>query len=218
MGEYQLSFTKGGRGVYTFCMCPGGTVVPSQSERDTVVTNGMSEFARDGKNANAALVVSVSPEDYGKNILDGVEFAGNIERAAYLQSGSYKAPCVTVGAFLEGRADMRGASVVPSYAIGTVPCDFEKILPPFVTDMMKTGLGVFSKRMKCFADKGAVLTAPETRTSSPVRINRGEDMCSLNVRGLYPCGEGAGYAGGIMSAAVDGVRQACSVMDVYSAE
>ncbi len=218
VGEYQMSYTRNGRGVYTFCMCPGGTVVPAQSERETVVTNGMSEFARDGRNANAALVVSVSPSDYGSGILDGVEFARSIERAAYALSGSYKAPCVTVGAFLDGRADMSGASVIPSYAAGTVPCNFEKILPAFVTDMMKTGIGVFSKRMKCFADMGAVLTAPETRTSSPVRIKRGGDMCSLTAKGLYPCGEGAGYAGGIMSAAVDGVKQACAVMDVYRAK
>ena len=218
VGEYQLSYTKNGRGVYTFCMCPGGTVVPSQSEEKTIVTNGMSEFARDGLNANAALVVSVSPEDYGKNILDGVEFARKIERAAFEQSGSYKAPAVTVGAFLDRKAELKAPSVTPTYAIGTVPCDLDKILPSFVTDMMRTGLGVFARKMKCFGDKGAVLTAPETRTSSPVRIRRGENMCSLSAEGLYPCGEGAGYAGGIMSAAVDGVKQACSVMSLYKPE
>ncbi len=214
VGEYQLSYTGNGRGVYTFCMCPGGTVVPSQSEENTIVTNGMSEYARDGKNANAALVVSVSPEDYGKSPLDGVEFIRKIERAAFTEAGSsYKAPALTVGAFLDGKVSLDNASVTPTYARGVTPCSFDNILPDYVTDMMKTGLRIFSGRMKCFNDKGAVLTAPETRTSSPVRIPRGDNMCSLSAQGLYPCGEGAVYAGGIMSAAVDGVRQACAVID-----
>lgn len=216
VGEYQLSYTKNGRGVYTFCMCPGGTVVPAQSEENSVVTNGMSEFARDGKNANAALVVSVSPEDFGHNVLDGVDFVRKIERSAFTAAGrNYSAPASTVGAFLEGKGDIISPSVIPTYARGIVPCNFNDVLPPFVTDMMRVGLGVFSKRMACFGDKNALLTAPETRTSSPVRIPRGEDMCSLSVKGLYPCGEGAGYAGGIMSAAVDGVKQACAVMKVF---
>lgn len=217
VGEYQMSYTKNGRGVYTFCMCPGGTVVPAQSEENTVVTNGMSEFARDGKNANAALVVSVSPDDFGKNVLDGVDFVRKIEQSAYKTvGGSYSAPASTVGKFLEGRGGIVSPSVEATYARGVEPCDLNSVLPGFVTDMMRTGLGVFSKRMACFGDRGALLTAPETRTSSPVRIPRGEDMCSPSVSGLYPCGEGAGYAGGIMSAAVDGVRQACAVMKIFS--
>lgn len=216
VGEYQQSFTLNGRGVYTFCMCPGGTVVPSQSEENTVVTNGMSEYARNGENANAALVVAVSPDDYGKGVLDGVNFARKIEQNAFIAAGSdYSAPCVTVGAFLDGKAELRSLSVTPTYACGVTPCDFDKILPSFVTEMMRTGLRKFSGRMECFKDRNAVLTAPETRTSSPVRILRGEDMCSPSAKGLYPCGEGAGYAGGIMSAAVDGVKQACAVMGVY---
>lgn len=219
VGEYQLSYTKNGRGVYTFCMCPGGTVVPAQSEENSVVTNGMSEFARDGENANAALVVSVSPEDFGGGVLDGVDFVRKIERAAFTLAGkNYAAPASTVGAFLEGKGGIVSPSVTGTYARGVVPCNFDDVLPPFVTDMMRVGLGVFSKRMACFGDKGALLTAPETRTSSPVRIPRGEDMCSLSVKGLYPCGEGAGYAGGIMSAAVDGVRQACAVMREFKPE
>lgn len=212
-GEYQLSFTSGGRGVYTFCMCPGGVVVPAQSERETIVTNGMSEYARDGENSNAALVVSVTPEDYGKGVLDGMEFARKIEQAAFAASGSYKAPCCTVGAFLEKRCDMKNITVKPTYACGTVPCDLDSIFPSFVTEKMREGLRVFSRKMKCFGEAGAVLTAPETRTSSPVRIIRGENMYSPAAYGLYPCGEGAGYAGGIMSAAVDGVKQACSVIE-----
>lgn len=216
VGEYQQSFTLDGRGVYTFCMCPGGTVVPSQSEENTVVTNGMSEFARDGRNANAALVVSVSPDDYGSGILDGMNFARQIEQKAFLAAGSdYSAPACTVRSFLDGKPSLKNASAEPTYACGVTPCSFDAFLPDFVTDMMKTGLRKFSRRMTAFGDGGAVLTGPETRTSSPVRICRGEDMCSPSARGLYPCGEGAGYAGGIMSAAVDGVKQACSVMSTF---
>ena len=219
IGEYQLSYTAGGRGVYTFCMCPGGTVVPSQSEENTVVTNGMSEFARNGSNANAALVVTVSPDDYGSGILDGVDFIRRIEQNAFKAAGSdYSAPACTVGAFLDKKASLSGASVSPTYACGVAAASLDSILPPYVTEMMRTGINVFSRRMKCFGDKGAILTAPETRTSSPVRIPRGDDMCSISCKGIYPCGEGAGYAGGIMSAAVDGVKQACAVMNVYKCE
>lgn len=216
-GEYQLSYRKGTRAVYTFCMCPGGYVVPSQSEEKTVVTNGMSEFARDGENSNSALVVSVSSEDYGNKPLDGVKFAAEIERRAYNATGSYSAPAVTVGAFLEGKASLSGASVTPSYSLGVVPVQFDRLFPSAVTEMMKEGLNVFSRKMRCFGDRGAVLTAPETRTSSPVRITRRDDLCALGIGGLYPCGEGAGYAGGIMSAAVDGIRCALEIMKIYSA-
>lgn len=215
-GEYQLSFTQNGRGVYTFCMCPGGVVVPAQSEENTVVTNGMSEYARNGGNSNSALVVSVSPEDYGRGVLDGAEFQRKLERLAFEKAGGdYSAPAASVGAFLEHKGSLKNISVQPSYSCGVTECSLDEILPPYVTDMMRTGLGIFARKMKCFGDKGAVLTAPETRTSSPVRILRGEDMCSPSAYGLYPCGEGAGYAGGIMSAAVDGIRQACAVMKIY---
>lgn len=216
-GEYQLSYRKGTRAVYTFCMCPGGYVVPSQSEEKTIVTNGMSEFARDGENSNSALVVSVSPEDYGNKPLDGVDFAAEIERRAYAATGSYSAPASTVGAFLDGAASLSGASVTPSYSLGVVPVDLDSIFPSYITGMMREGLGVFSRKMRCFGDRGAVLTAPETRTSSPVRITRGDDLCALGTEGLYPCGEGAGYAGGIMSAAVDGIRCALEIMKIYKA-
>ncbi|MGN0691577.1 MAG: NAD(P)/FAD-dependent oxidoreductase, partial [Oscillospiraceae bacterium] len=216
-GEYQLSYRKGNRAVYTFCMCPGGYVVPSQSEEKTIVTNGMSEFARDGENSNSALVVSVSPEDFGNKPLDGVKFAADIERRAYAVTGSYCAPASTVGAFLDGAASLGGAGVTPSYSLGVVPAQLDDIFPTFITGMMREGLSVFSRKMRCFGDRGAVLTAPETRTSSPVRITRGEDLCALGIEGLYPCGEGAGYAGGIMSAAVDGIRCALEIMKIYSA-
>ncbi len=213
-GEYQLSYRQGERAAYTFCMCPGGTVVPSSSEYETVVTNGMSEFARDGENANAALVVSVSTDDFGNNPLDGVTFARNIERKAYQLAGSnYTAPASTVGSFLDGGGSLKGAEVAPTYAIGVTECNFNELFPKQVTDLMRVGLNQFSRKMKCFGNRNAVLTAPETRTSSPVRITRNDEMTSLSISNLYPCGEGAGYAGGIMSAAVDGVKCALKIIE-----
>lgn len=212
-GEYQLSYRdKNGRGVYTFCMCPGGTVVPAASEAGGVVTNGMSEFARNGANANAAMVVAVTPEDYGKAPLDGVAFARSIEQGAYKLTRGYKACGTTVKGFLSGRPDLDTA-ISPTYALGLEPVEYRQLFPKFVTDMMSTGLEKFSHKMKCFGNSGAILTAPETRTSSPVRITRDkETLASVSCQNLYPCGEGAGYAGGIMSAAVDGIRTALKIM------
>ncbi|MBR7007117.1 MAG: NAD(P)/FAD-dependent oxidoreductase [Ruminococcus sp.] len=214
-GEYQLSWRNNGRGVYTFCMCPGGSVVASASEAGGIVTNGMSEYARDGKNANAALVVGVSPEDFGSNALDGVAFARSIERRAYEMTGGYKAPATTVRGFLSSKPD-HDSPVIPTYRPGIVPCDLSKLFPDFVTQMLKLGLESFSHKMACFGDGNAILTAPETRTSSPVRITRNDAMTALGTLNLYPCGEGAGYAGGIMSAAVDGLRTALSIMSVIA--
>lgn len=211
-GEYQLSYRKkSGRAAYTFCMCPGGVVVPAASERETLVTNGMSEFARDGENANAAVAVSVSPSDFGSKPLDGMYFAREIERRAYQISGGIYAPATTVGGFLSGRPDL-DTNLVPTYARGVKPCELRDIFPRFVTDMLEEGLADFARKMKCFGDKTAVLTAPETRTSSPVRITRTENFNSLSAENLFPCGEGAGYAGGIMSAAVDGIKAALEIM------
>ena len=216
-GEYQLSYRNGERGVYTFCMCPGGFVVPAASEENTVVTNGMSEFSRSGENANAAVAVSVTPEDFGRGILDGVDFAREIERKAYALTGSYKAPATTVKGFLEGRPSL-DSNVNPTYAIGLKEVEFRQLFPEFVTTMLETGLNVFAKKMKCFGNGEAILTAPETRTSSPVRITRNkETLRSLSCENLYPCGEGAGYAGGIMSAAVDGINCALKIMEEIEA-
>lgn len=216
-GEYQLSHRQGSHCVYTFCMCPGGFVVPSASEENTVVTNGMSEYSRNQKNANSALVVSVSPDDFGNNPLDGVEFARKIEKKAFLLGGkSYKAPATDVGSFLNYKADIRDNSVEPSYSLGVVPANYNILFPTFVTDLMRTGLNVFKRKMSCFGDKNAILTGAETRTSSPVRITRNEDLCSVSIENLYPCGEGAGYAGGIMSAAVDGIKVALKIMEKYA--
>lgn len=216
-GEYQLSHRdNGGRAAYTFCMCPGGFVVPAASENGGIVTNGMSEFARDGSNANAALVVSVTPEDFGSKPLDGMYFARAIERKAYEQSGSYKACATSVKGFLDGKPDLN-TSIEPTYSLGIAAADYDRIFPTQVTEMMRTGLNVFARKMKCFGDGSALLCAPETRTSSPVRITRnGESMTSLSCDNLYPCGEGAGYAGGIMSAAVDGLNTALKIMASFA--
>ena len=210
-GEYQLSYRNSeGRGVYTFCMCPGGYVVPAASEQETVVTNGMSEFARDGENANAAVAVSVTPEDYGKGVLDGVKFQREIEHRAYTLTGG-KAPACSVKGLFEGKAVLSDR-ITPTYSRGVEAADLHQLFPEFVTDMLKTGLQNFGRKMACFGDGDALLTAPETRTSSPVRITRGENRQSISLPCLYPCGEGAGYAGGIMSAAVDGIKTALAVM------
>lgn len=216
-GEYQLSYRENGNGVYTFCMCPGGSVVAAASEQGGIVTNGMSEFARDGSNANAALVVGVSPEDFGSKVLSGVDFARKIERSAYKLTGSYKAAATTVRGFLSGKPDL-DTSIVPTYSLGLAACDFTRIFPKKVTDMMALGLEKFSRKMACFGDQNAILSAPETRTSSPVRITRGESLTAVGIDNLYPCGEGAGYAGGIMSAAVDGLKVALQIMSTFSPE
>lgn len=215
-GEYQLSLRKNDRAVYTFCMCPGGTVVPSSSEADTVVTNGMSVFARDGKNANSALVVSVSGKDFGDNPMDAINFQRKYEKAAFAAGGyNYSAPAQNVGSFLNGKAELKIGRVEPTYALGVKECDFNAIFPTEISDMMKYGLIDFGRKMRGFNANDAILTGVETRTSSPVRILRGEDMQSVSVSGLYPCGEGAGYAGGIMSAAVDGIKAAIALIEKY---
>lgn len=213
-GEYQLSKrNKEGRGVYTFCMCPGGYVVPSSSEPNTVVTNGMSEFSRNGENANSAVVVSVSSRDYGNKPLDGMYFQRRIESRAYKLAGEdYSAPATTVKGFLERNPSVK-SSLNHTYSRGIRPVEFRDLFPSFVTDMLEVGLNDFSKKMKCFGDGNAMLTAPETRTSSPVRITRTDSYHSLSCENLFPCGEGAGYAGGIMSAAVDGIKIAVQIIE-----
>ena len=198
--------------VYTFCMCPGGYVVAAASEEGGVVTNGMSYADRDGENANAALLVTVKPDDfpYG-GPLGGMEWQRQIEQAAYRVSGSYRAPAQKVGDFLAGKASAAAESVQPTYRPGVVWCDLHDILPGKLTKAMEEALPKLDGNLKGFASADAVLTAPETRSSSPVRILRGEDRQS-QIRGLYPCGEGAGYAGGIMSAAIDGIMTAEAII------
>ncbi len=211
--DYKLAVhLENGRGVYTFCMCPGGEVINSSSEQGGIAVNGMSYSRRDGKNANSALLVGVNPEDLtGDDVLAGCEFQRKIEQTAYnICSGSV--PVTTVGEFVFGKnAEITevNPTVKPNYAFA----DFKKIFPAFVADSLKEGIVEFDKKINGFASESAVLTAPETRSSSPVRILRNEKFQSVNLEGLYPAGEGAGYAGGIMSAAVDGIKVAEAIIN-----
>lgn len=208
--DYKLSVhLKDGRGVYTFCMCPGGSVVAAASEENTVVTNGMSNFARDGENANSALLVSVLPTDFdGDNVLSGMEFQRKLEKAAFFMGGgNYCAPVQTSADFIRGEKTVSLGSVKPTYPIGVTCSNLKQLFPQFITEALKEAIPLMDRKLRGFALPDAVLTGVESRSSSPVRILRGEDFQS-SVKGLYPCGEGAGYAGGIMSAAVDGIRVA----------
>ena len=207
--DYRLAVhLESGRGVYTFCMCPGGTVVAAASEEGRLVTNGMSAFARDGANANSALLVGVGPADFGGcGPLAGVEFQRGLEEQAFrLGGGGYRAPAQRVEDFLARRPSSGFGCVQPSYPLGAAPCALDGCLPPFLADAMREGIRRMDARLRGFAFPDAVLTAVESRSSSPVRLLRGGDLQSVGLRGLYPCGEGAGYAGGIVSAAVDGIR------------
>lgn len=199
-----------GRSVYSFCMCPGGTVVAATSEPGCVVTNGMSQYSRAERNANAGIVVGISPdEDYPGGALAGIALQRQWEKKAFEMGGSsYAAPAQRVGDFLGGRSSSSLGDVVPSYKPGVVPADLAQCLPEFAVVAIREALQAFEKRIPGFAMADAVMTGVETRTSSPIRIPRGEDYQSVNTRGLYPAGEGAGYAGGILSAGVDGIRVA----------
>jgi uncharacterized FAD-dependent dehydrogenase len=212
--DYKLAVhLPGGRSAYTFCMCPGGQVVAAASEAGGVVVNGMSLYARDGENANSALLVNVLPEDFGgEDPLAGVRFQQKWERAAFRAGGGdYRAPAQKVGDFLACCDSDGPGKVTPSYRPGVKWGSLDDCLPEFVTSAMREALPLLDRKLKGFAHPDAVLTGVETRSSSPVRIERDKD-CVSNIVGLYPCGEGAGYAGGIMSAAVDGIRGAEAVM------
>jgi uncharacterized FAD-dependent dehydrogenase len=211
--DYKLvHHAANGRAVYSFCMCPGGTVVAATSEPNRVVTNGMSQYSRNERNANAGIVVNVDPTDYGgdaNNPLAGIEFQRQLESRAFeLGGGTYEAPAQLVGDFLAGRPSTQLGSVTPSYKPGVHLTDLATALPPYVIEAMREALPAFARQIKGFDMSDAVLTGVETRTSSPLRITRGEDCQSVNVQGLYPAGEGAGYAGGILSAGVDGIKVA----------
>ena len=216
-GEYQMSYRKGDRGVYTFCMCPGGEVMAATSELGGVVTNGMSRYARDGKNANAAVAVSVLPSDFNEDPMKAIDFQRNLEQSAYKAGGStYAAPCQLMGDFLEGRKGRLNSRIAPSYMNGNVtPCNLAEVLPVFVTDMLQIGFKKFGGTIRGYDAKDVPLTGIETRTSAPVRILRGESFSALGFKNIYPCGEGAGYAGGIMSAAVDGLRVAEAILSRF---
>ena len=215
--DYKLvHHCKNGRAAYSFCMCPGGQVVAATSEPGRVVTNGMSQYSRAERNANSALVVEIRPEDfpgdYKKNPLIGIDFQRQWESAAFVAGGSdYSAPAQRIGDFLAGRPSAALGNVEPSYQPGVRMTDLASCAPPYVIEALREAIPAFDRQIKGFAMADAVLTGVETRTSSPIRIKRGPDFQSINTRGLYPAGEGAGYAGGILSAGVDGIKVAEAV-------
>ncbi len=207
--DYKLSHhASNGRGVYTFCMCPGGYVVNAASEDEMLVTNGMSNFDRAGENANSALLVSVTPEDFPEeDVLAGMTFQRKIERAAYVAGGkNWKAPCQLVGDFLSNKTSACLGEVIPTFPNGYTFSDMNSILPFQINEALKEGIIAFGRKINGFDDYSAVLTGCETRSSSPVRILRDEKGESKSIKGLYPIGEGAGYAGGILSASTDGIK------------
>ncbi len=212
--DYRLVHHAGnGRPVYSFCMCPGGTVVAATSEPMRVVTNGMSQYSRNERNANAAIVVGITPDDFpGGDALAGIALQRALEGRAYeLGGGGYRAPAQLVGDFIAGRPSTALGEELPSYRPGVTPGDLHALLPSYAIEAMREALSAFARKIRGFDRHDAVLTGVETRTSSPVRIPRGEDFQSLNLRGLYPAGEGAAYAGGILSAGVDGIKVAEAV-------
>lgn len=215
---YKLScHTAAGRGVFSFCVCPGGQVVAAASEPGRVVTNGMSHYARSGENINGGMLVGVTPEDFGTDHpLAGVAWQRQLEEAAFrLGGGGFLAPCQRVEDFLAHRPSTGPGAVLPSYRPGVTWCDLHGCLPSFLTGAMEEALPLLERKLRGYAQPDALLTAVETRSSSPVRILRDESGQSA-LRGLYPCGEGAGYAGGILSAAADGMRCAEKIWEVYS--
>ncbi len=211
---YSLSHhCSNGRTVYSFCMCPGGTVVAATSEPNRVVTNGMSQYSRNERNANSGFVVGITPADYpSEHPLAGIDLQRDLESRAFVAGGGdYHAPGQLVGDFLAGRASTALGGVIPSYRPGVRPTDLAAVMPDYVIEAMREALPVFGRKIPRYDDPEAVLTGVETRTSAPIRITRGADFQSLNVKGLFPAGEGAGYAGGILSAGVDGIKVAEAV-------
>lgn len=217
--EYRLTHTtKEGRGVYTFCMCPGGSVVASASEEGGIVVNGMSEHARDQENANSALLVQVHPHDVGEHLLDGIAFQRSLEQAAYQAGGAnYHAPAQLLKDFMKHHASSSLGHVKPTYQPGVTLTDLHQILPSFITSALQEAIPAFDRKLHGFAMEDAVLTGVETRSSSPLRIVRdAASLTSLSIDNLYPSGEGAGYAGGIVSAAIDGLRCAEKVIERFA--
>ena len=213
---HLVTHLPNGRSVYSFCMCPGGSVVAATSEQGGIVTNGMSEYARNADNSNAAFLVSVTPADFGSDdALAGIELQRQIERAAFtVAGGNYRAPATSMEAFMN-RADPHISSVKPSYPIGTELMSPESYLPRYITDSIRAAIPDFDAWMKGFYYPDAAMTGPETRTTSPVRVLRGRDFEAVGIKGLYPAGEGAGYAGGIVSSARDGLMVAEAIIEKY---
>ena len=215
--DYQLVSHAHERTVFTFCMCPGGVVIPAASEEGGVVVNGMSNRARDGVNSNSALMVQMRKEDFGNgDLFDGVNFQRRLERRAFELAGkNYRAPCQTFGDFVKDRISSDFGEVKPTYAAGTAFVPLDEVLPPVVVGALKAAIPDMGKRLKGFDSPHALLTGVETRFSSPVKILRGDGLQSVSVQNLYPCGEGSGYSGGITSSAADGVRTAESIFFRY---
>jgi hypothetical protein len=208
--DYRLvHHASNARSVYSFCMCPGGTVVAATSEAGRVATNGMSQYSRNERNANAGIVVGITPADFPEHVLAGIELQRKWEARAFeAGGGTYAAPAQLVGDFLAGRASTSLGSVIPSYRPGVTPTDLSTCLPDYAIAAIREALPAFGRQIPGFDMAEAVLTGVETRTSSPIRIRRNDDFESVNTIGLYPAGEGAGFAGGILSAAVDGIKVA----------
>ncbi|SHF11284.1 hypothetical protein SAMN02745164_01806 [Marinitoga hydrogenitolerans DSM 16785] len=215
--DYKLSYrAKNNRAVYTFCMCPGGYVIASSSEKNMIVTNGMSTFSRNNRNSNSAILINIEPTDFPSNHpLAGVEFQRIYEKKAFTISNSYYAPVQLFGDFLKSKKSLKFGTVFPSYKPGTIFYDLNKIFPEYISSALKEGILAMDKKLKGFANYDSLLIGVETRSSSPIRIQRNEHYESINVEGLYPIGEGAGYAGGITSSAVDGIRVAESIINKY---
>ncbi|KAA0939496.1 NAD(P)/FAD-dependent oxidoreductase [Psychrobacter sp. ANT_H59] len=212
--DYKLvHHCKNGRSVYSFCMCPGGTVVAAASEEGRVVTNGMSQYSRNERNANSAIVVGIDPErDYPNHPLAGIELQRQLETLAFELGGKdYSAPAQTIGDFLKGKPNSELGDVNPSYTPGITLTDLSKALPDFAVDAIREAIPAFNKKIKGFSSDDGLLTGVETRTSSPISIKRNKEFQSINTKGLFPAGEGAGYAGGILSAGIDGIKVAEAV-------
>lgn len=218
VADYKLTSHQNGRGVFTFCMCPGGYVMPSSSENNTIVVNGMSNYLRDGENANSAVICQVSKKDFGGGLFGGIEFQKRLEENAFiLGGGDYKAPSMLVGDYLSGNISSGFGSVKPSYAMGVKKADLNKLFSEEINASIKSAIIDMGKKIKGFDRYDSVLTGVESRTSSPVRVLRTEKLCSVSAENLYPCGEGCGYAGGITSAGADGKRVAKALAVKYGA-
>lgn len=214
--NYKLVSHASDRGVFTFCMCPGGYVLPSQSEKGTVVVNGMSNYARDGINSNGAVVAQTKDGDFSDELFGGLDFQCKIEKKAFLLGGeNYSAPVALFGDYKIGKVSSGFKRITPTYLPGTSFADLNRLFPPDINDAIKTSIVDMGKKLKGFDVSDAVLTGAETRTSSPIKITRGENLNSVNVTNLYPCGEGCGYAGGITSAGADGKKIALALAEKY---
>jgi hypothetical protein len=211
--EYKMVYHNGDRSTYTFCMCPGGYVVAASSEEGAVVTNGMSNYKRNADNSNSAVLVNITPEDYYLDSpLDGVKFQEKWEKKAFeIAGGGYKAPVQLFGDLKKGEVTEKLGNIKPSYSPGYTFADLRECLPDFVVENIIKGIDYFGSKIDKFNSYDAVLTGVETRSSSPVRINRGDNL-QTTIKGIYPCGEGAGYAGGIMSSAMDGIKVAEQIL------